>query len=306
MIIDLPDSSTKKVIQRLYEVREAGGAVTLGRVLTLVVGLEESPADEDSATEKSIEAANEASREHPCRIIVVVHHHESTESVLDAQIRVGADAGASEVVVLHLHGVLADHSDSVVIPFLLPDTPIVTWWPGDGPAVPSEAPLGRIALRRITGPSSTGPRTLVRRRREGYADGDTDLAWPSITQWRALLATAIEHPRFDPIDRAAVTGPADDAATELLAGWLADALDVPVERHTGTERVALHSGARTIALTRDTSTVAVLSRPGEEDRRVAIAHRAKWDCLAEELRRLDPDEIYQAALDGAARIEYPD
>lgn len=299
MIVDLPDTTTKDVIQRLYEVREAGGAVTLGRVLTLVVGV-----DDDADTERSIEAANEASREHPCRIIVVVHHRGSGHDAVDAQIRVGADAGASEVVVLRLHGALSAHSDSVVTPFLLPDTPIVTWWPGDGPDVPVEDPLGRIALRRITGPSTSMPRTLLARRREGYADGDTDLAWPAITQWRALLATAIEHPQFAPIERAEVTGPDGDPAADLLAGWLAAALQVPVTRSDGTEGAVLRSGARTVELRRDTDTVAVLRRPGEKDSRVALAHRHEWDCLAEELRRLDPDEIYEAALAGVGEVEY--
>ncbi|WP_182348693.1 glucose-6-phosphate dehydrogenase assembly protein OpcA [Tomitella gaofuii] len=299
MIVDLPDTTTKNVIQRLYEVREAGGAVTLGRVLTLVVGI-----GDEADTERSIEAANEASREHPCRIIVVVHHSRSERTVLDAQIRVGADAGASEVVVLRLHGALSSHSDSVVTPFLLPDTPIVTWWPGDGPDVPREDPLGRIALRRITGPSTAEPRGLLQRRWEGYASGDTDLAWPAITAWRALLATAIEHPEFSPIDHAEVTGPADDPSADLLAGWLATALDVPVTRRDGAEGAVLRSGDDTVSLVRVSDTVAVLSRPGERDSRVALSHRHEWDCLAEELRRLDPDEIYENALAGAARVAY--
>ncbi len=301
MIVDLPDTSTKDVIQRLYEVREAGGAVTLGRVLTLVVGVHD-----EADTERSIEAANEASREHPCRIIVVVHHGGSGRTSLDAQIRVGADAGASEVVVLRLHGALSAHSGSVVTPFLLPDTPIVTWWPGNGPDAPSADPLGSIARRRITGPSSGEPRALLRRRREGYASGDTDLAWPSITQWRALLATAIEHPRFSPIDSAEVTGPGGDAATDLFAGWLAAALDVPVTRTEGEEGVTLRSGRRTVGLHRVDDAVVVLRRPGERDSRVALARRSEWDCLAEELRRLDADEIYAGALEGARRVVYAD
>lgn len=305
MIVDLPDTGTKAVIRRLFEVREAGGAVTLGRVLTLVVGV-----DDEADTEHAIEAANEASREHPCRIIVVVRRpttgRTDADAVLDAQIRVGADAGASEVVVLHLHGPLAAHSDSVVTPFLLPDTPIVTWWPGDGPAVPSDDPLGRIARRRITGPSTTGPRALVRRLSAGYSSGDTDLAWSSVTQWRALLASAVEHPAFAPIDGADVTGPAVEPAAELLAGWLADALGVPVARRNGTEKVVLHSGQRAITMTRASATLVLLSRPDEPDSRVALSHREEWECLAEELRRLEADEIYRGALEGAQRIAYPD
>jgi len=35
---------------------------------------------------------------------------------------------------------------------------------------------------------------------------------------------------------------------------------------------------------------------------VALARREVRDCLAEELRRLDPDETYGAALAGIAKI----
>jgi len=38
----------------------------------------------------------------------------------------------ARVVALHLHGELADHASSVVLPFLLPDTPVVAWWPSGG------------------------------------------------------------------------------------------------------------------------------------------------------------------------------
>ena len=301
MIIDLPDTSTATVIRRLYEIRESGGAVTLGRVLTLVVGL-----DDGWSTEESIEAANEASREHPCRVIVVTTDHSDVDgaSRLDAQIRVGADAGASEVILLNLAGPLASHSDSVVLPFLLPDTPVVTWWPGTGPDRPSESPLGRLSRRRITGPTLGDPRQILRRRQAGYSPGDTDLAWSNVTQWRALLASAIEHPQFGPIDSGAVRGPASDASAELTAGWLAATLGVPITRSVGTERIELHCADEVVAITRLSDHLAVLSRPGEHDSRVVLGRRAIWDCLAEEMRRLDPDEIYENALAGLPEVIY--
>lgn len=313
MIIDLPDTSTSTVIRRLYEIREAGGAVTLGRVLTLVVGV-----DDGWSTEESIEAANEASREHPCRVIVVTQESgngdgavsDGAVSRLDAQIRVGADAGASEVILLHLSGPMAQHSDSVVLPFLLPDTPVVTWWPGTGPDRPADAPLGRLAKRRITGPTLGDPRAVLLRRLAGYSSGDTDLAWSNVTQWRALLASAIEHPRFGPIESAIVTGPADDASAELLSGWLSGTLGVPVLRRVGVEAIELRShpdedgAVESVAITRLSDHLAVLSRPGEKDSRVALGRRAIWDCLAEEMRRLDPDEIYENALAGLSQVLY--
>ena len=38
--------------------------------------------------------------------------------------------------------------------------------------------------------------------------------------------------------------------------------------------------------------VALLTQPGRPERRIARAPRADRDCLAEELRRLDPDDVY--------------
>jgi hypothetical protein len=93
MIIDMPDTTTNHVNRRLVRLRDEGGAVALGRVLTLVVLADERDVEEAVAT------TNDASREHPCRVIVVAPAGDGADARLDAQIRVGGDAGASEVVV---------------------------------------------------------------------------------------------------------------------------------------------------------------------------------------------------------------
>lgn len=132
MILDLPDTSTTAVNKKLDELRERVGAVTLGRVLTLVI-----VPDTDAVVEESIEAANFASHEHPSRVIVVMTgDRDAPEARLDAQLRAGGDSGAGEVVVLRLSGPLADHAGSVVVPFLLPDIPVVAWWPDIAPRCP--------------------------------------------------------------------------------------------------------------------------------------------------------------------------
>ncbi len=96
MIVDLPNTTTNDVNKKITVLREEGGAITLGRVLTLVIA-----PDGADTVEDAIDAANFASREHPCRVIVVVPgDREAAEPRLDAQLRVGRDAGAGEVVVL--------------------------------------------------------------------------------------------------------------------------------------------------------------------------------------------------------------
>ena len=71
---------------------------------------------------------------------------------LDAQIRVGGDAGASEVIVLRLYGPLAEHGDSVVVPLLLPDAP-------DRRLVAGRRPRGARARTRSAGWRSAGSPT---------------------------------------------------------------------------------------------------------------------------------------------------
>jgi hypothetical protein len=113
VIIDLNETTVSKVAKKLVSLREEGGAVALGRVLTLIIKADDRPVEE------AIEAANDASREHPMRVIAVVTHA-ADEARLDAQIRVGGDAGASEVVILHAYGEAANNSESLVTGLLLP------------------------------------------------------------------------------------------------------------------------------------------------------------------------------------------
>ncbi len=58
-----------------------------------------------------------------------------------------------------LTGAVTKHPESVVLPLLLPDSPVVVWWPAKAPADPAADPLGRLARRRITDAAAvpTGP-----------------------------------------------------------------------------------------------------------------------------------------------------
>ncbi len=295
MIRNLPDTTTGKINRELSEMRARGGAVTLGRVLTLVI------ATESADFEPAVDAANDASSEHPCRVLVVRTDSKHGQARLDAQIRVGGDAGASDVITLVPQGEMAGHPASVVLPFLLPDAPVVTWWPDEAPDVPVDDQLGKIAQRRITdAASANNPVAVLARRAAGYAPGDTDLAWTRITNWRGLLAAALDQPPYERITRAVVEGEGSSASTELMAAWLRRKLKTDVVRTTsegpGITGVTLERRSGPVTLTRRDGKVAVLSQAGQPDRRVALPRRALNECLAEELRRLDPDEMYGEAL----------
>ena len=303
MIVDLPDTTTNVINKRITALREEGGAITLGRVLTLVVA-----PDRPEILEDAIEAAVSASREHPCRIIVVVPIESYAEEPrLDAQLRVGGDAGAGEVVVLKTAGPLGEHASSVVLPFLLPDTPVVTWWPGEAPAVPAADPLGCLAIRRITDATgSDTPLETLRSRLAGYTTGDTDLAWSRITYWRALLASAVDPPPYEPITGAVVSGLATEPALDILAGWLAGRIDGPVRREVGELKVELDQPSQTIVLSRpQDGATATLTRTARPAAQLPLARRETRECLAEDLRRLDADEIYHEALAGIDKVIYP-
>lgn len=295
MIIDMPSTTANGVAKRLVDLRVNHGAIALGRVLTLVLVV-------DDDVEPAIESANHASHEHPCRILVLVRGTARGAARLDAQIRVGGDAGASEVIVLRTFGPLTAHGESVVLPLLLPDAPVVAWWPGESPAVPAEDPIGGLAQRRITDTAACKrPIAALRDRAETYRPGDTDLAWTRITGWRSLLAAAMDLPPFEDVTAARVVGAPDSPSADLLAAWLAFALRCPVTRTKaagvdGLVNVALDRRSGPIELDRPGDDVAMLSVPGHDERRVALHKRLDRDCLAEELRRLDPDETYAHVL----------
>jgi glucose-6-phosphate dehydrogenase assembly protein OpcA len=303
VIIDLPSTTTSQVNSKLVRLREEGGAVTLGRVLTLVI-----VTDDGTKTEEAIDAANDASREHPCRVIVVARGARKAAPRLDAQIRVGGDAGASEVVVLRLYGELANEGASCVVPLLLPDTPVVAWWPNEAPAVPAEDPIGQLAQRRITDAAAEkNPIRALEQRRTGYRPGDTDLAWTRLTLWRAMLASAFDLPPHEKVTEAEVSGESDSPSTDLLAAWLAGCLRVPVKRlkasrGEGIVDVRLERRSGLVELSRPDGKVGTLTQPGQPERRVALQRRQVRDCLAEELRRLDPDEVYEAALRSLGKV----
>ncbi|WP_458109437.1 glucose-6-phosphate dehydrogenase assembly protein OpcA [Arthrobacter sp. R3-55] len=292
MIVDLPDTTTSKISKKIMSLREQGGVIALGRVLTLVV-VTKSGQEEDA-----IEAANEASREHPCRIIVLADAGVEGPDRLDAQIRVGGDAGASEVIVLRGHGHMAHESESLVAALLLPDAPIVAWWPHGAPESACETSIGRIAHRRITDSANEpDPRLALENIRATYKAGDTDLAWTRLTNWRMQLAAVFDQVDSDPVSAVAVEGASDSPSTLLLAAWLSLALEAPVTivadpAGTGIRRVRLTRASADVQLFRPGLSVAELTQPGQPAQRITLPRRSLKDCLAEELRRLDPDEVF--------------
>ena len=303
MIVDLPDTTTGDVARQLVHLREEGGAVALGRVLTLVIDADASD------VEDAVAVTNDVSREHPMRVIVLARHGNGAGPRLDAQIRVGGDAGASEVVLLRASGEMLEHSDTLVVPLLLPDAPIVAWWPREIPERPATHPIGQMAQRRITDSlACMDPVGTLIRLRNGYTGGDTDLAWTRLTVWRGLLAAALDLPPDEPVASAVVAGDLRHPSVWLLGAWLAEALSCPVEvvgedGAQGITRVVLDRPSGPVRIDRPDGQRATLVHPGQPERHLSMPLRELRECLSEDLRRMDADEVYGDVLrSGLARV----
>jgi glucose-6-phosphate dehydrogenase assembly protein OpcA len=291
--IDLTETTTGAIASALQQARRRLGDPASGMVLTLVIVTDEG------AQYDAVRAANEAAREHPCRVLVVITRRPGAEPRLDAEIRVG-ETSPGETLLLRMYGPVGLHADSVVEPLLLPDTPVVTWWPGDPPAVPAADPIGVLSQRRITDAAAVDePRQILTSLAIGYQPGDTDLSWTRATPWRSLLAAILDQP-YGTIQSGTVRAEKGNPSADLIGVWLASRLQIPVTCEVsagpGITEVSFATSDGDILVTRPDGRVAQLSRPGQPDRRVALHRRDTQELLAEELRRLDPDVVYGETL----------
>ena len=247
----------------------------------------------------ALKVARAVSREHPARILGIIRRSARGKPNLDAELMIG---GSGESVLLRMSGELTKHAESVVLPLLLPDSPVVVWWPRKAPPDPAADPLGQLAQRRITdaAASERGKTQAILTQARSYAAGNTDLSWTRLTPWRALLAAALDqYP-------AKVTGGVVEAertnpSADLLVAWLSDC--APRGGHPdglqGTwhhRRSCMHTGGGPIEISRPDGLLAEFTIPNAPNRPVALKRRDTAELLAEELRRLDPDDVYAATV----------
>lgn len=302
-MITMANTQANAVAAAINKERHRMGSPAVGMVLTLLIITDElHQAD-------ALAAAGQAAREHPMRIIALIARPGRGESHLDAQIHVGGDDGPGEIIVCRLHGELSEHAGSVAIPLLLPDTPVVAWWPDKGPDNPALDPIGRHAQRRITDTNETAHYLQeLHMRLANYAPGDTDLAWTRTTPWRSLLAAALDQPVGD-VTSACVVVESHNPSGVLLAGWLRARLDVDVSLshgpHPGINSVVLNTTQGEVSITRQDGAVAQLDIPELPSATVSLARRTLAQLITEELRRLDADEIYYQALQGVDDVMNP-
>ena len=279
-MIELTDTTSAAIAAEFVRSRTRAGSPAMSMVMTLVIVVAEDDA-EDAMT-----AARKASHEHPARVLGVILGDARGAGTVNAQVGTGSSGWTGETALIRLQGEVVKHPESVVLPLLLPDSPVAIWWPTDAPDDPAADPLGRLAQRRITdAAAATRRRTkALQTQCTSYARGNTDLAWTRITPWRALLAAALDQHRLR-VSGASVTSERVSPSADLLAAWLADRLKIEVTRSSS-------DGPGITEVVLDTADGPIqISRP---DRPIALKRRTLPALLAEELRRLDEDEVYAA------------
>lgn len=291
MIVKLKGTTARGIQNELMKARTNAG-VASGMVFTLIVVCDLTDYEE------VMEACVNAGREHPSRILVVTNGRSQTDR-LDAEISYGSEI-PGEIISLRFQGELTEHRSSVLLPLLLPDSNVVVWWPGSSPAHLAEDPIGRLAKRRITDAMGAAkPLQALEIRARNMTPGDTDLTWTRLTPWRALLTSALDQ--FpEEVSHVVVEADANNAAGMLLAAWLDDRLGCRVERRTsdgpGITKVTMTVTSGDISISRRDGKMASFSAPGTPSRTVALRRRDINTVITEELRRMDADDVLQAAM----------
>jgi glucose-6-phosphate dehydrogenase assembly protein OpcA len=301
MIINLEGTTSAKISAELIRVRRSAGSPAQGMVLTLIIVCDESEFP------SALEASMAAGREHPSRILLVVTAP-GRAAGLDAEVHIG-EGTPGEVVVIRMRGAVAAHPASVIRPLLLPDSPVVIWWPGKAPHNRAADELARLAMRRMTdAAASARPLTALKAGAKDYTPGDTDLSWTRLTPWRALLAAALDQYPAK-IKSVSIESERNNPSADLLAAWLRTRLKIQVTTKVsdgpGLTAVRMGTAAGDIAITRPDGLLASYAVPGQPERLVALKRRNFTELLSEELRRMDPDQVYErtvkSLLDGERR-----
>ena len=291
-LIELMETNAAGIAAEFVASRLRAGSPAMSMVMTMVVVVDENGSDDAMAV------AKQASHEHPARVLGVILGDARGASQVNAQVGTG-DGWTGETALIRLKGEVVKHAESVVLPLLLPDSPVAIWWPSDPPPVPADDPLGRLAQRRITDAAAATHRKgkAIHAQCTSYSAGNSDLAWTRITPWRALLAAALDQQPLK-VTGGSVTAERISPSADLLVAWLTDRLKVKVDRKSsrgpGITEVRLETKEGPIVISRRDGRLATYSSPDRPDRPVALKRRELPALLAEELRRLDEDDVYAA------------
>ncbi|HEU5100285.1 MAG TPA: glucose-6-phosphate dehydrogenase assembly protein OpcA [Roseiflexaceae bacterium] len=234
---------------------ETHQAVTRTCVLNLIV-----VTGGGRAAERATETVARLTGRHPNRAFVISAAPNGRKDVLDAWVQThcqmpspGRPQVCGEQISIEARGAAVDRVPGTLLPLLLPDVPVMLWWPRGEPSddprflkfadyvdrvivdsatfAKPEAGLVRLAalLSPDTSNRSAGPGAA--NWSAGANAAISDLAWSRLTPWRELTAQFFDAPALVPhlseITRVTLEyeahagGPADRSQALLLLGWLA-------------------------------------------------------------------------------------
>jgi glucose-6-phosphate dehydrogenase assembly protein OpcA len=215
---------------------QGGQAVTRTCVLNLVVATAGGRAVEDvTATIAQLTAR------HPNRAIVVGMAPDGGAELLDAWVQAhcqmpgpGRPQVCCEQITIEARGPAVARVPGTVLPLLVPDVPVMLWWPRgepfDSPIFPRMCDLADRII--VDSASFAAPEAGLVRLAALLAEHKavSDLAWARLTPWRELLAQFFDAPamlaHLDALERVTIEvearegEPADRTQALLLVGWL--------------------------------------------------------------------------------------
>ena len=233
------DAALERLREKAADAAPAEGAAlgTRTSVLSLV-----AYALDAAAAQRAGETIASLPEYHPSRSIVVLAEPSDGDPAIDASLSAHCHVAPGlegqvcfEEVDLTVRGRAARHLHSVVLPLLVPDLPVFSWWSGD---LPDDLHLlsdvldasDRFIVDSARFSDEQGGITCLASLAQHSATAVSDLNWNRLDPWRQLVAQFFDAPALRPyldsltaVDIEYAAG--SPAQALLLAGWLAARLD---------------------------------------------------------------------------------
>lgn len=187
----------------------------------------------------------------PSRTLILLAQHDRDSPKLEAEVsaQTRTETGhrvTTERVILHAHGEVATHLASLVTPLLVPDLPVILWWPGrpdfDNPLFDNLCELAdQLVVDTDEGFDDRDLKRLLEvAQRDQSRASIGDFNWARLIAWRHVAAQFFDMPgmlsRLSQIHGVTIFHGADGSTTQakLLGGWIRSRMasvhiEVPVE-----------------------------------------------------------------------------
>ncbi|MDD4352725.1 MAG: glucose-6-phosphate dehydrogenase assembly protein OpcA [Candidatus Gracilibacteria bacterium] len=219
--------------------RAGGKAASASMTMRAIVANLVAVCGSDQETSRAMEVIGNVIGCNPCRVILVTSEPDIDPPELSAEVAIICQESETcqrcvycDRIQLVAHGIMADNLPSLAAALLVPDLPVVVWWPKPPFDRKDFLLFAKHAERMIvdsSGYTEDDLRALARfveqSRRMGVAVGD--LNWGRLTPYRQLFAQFFDS--MECRDHLAMIGEVrveGHAATgRLLAGWLKAQMD---------------------------------------------------------------------------------